>query len=111
MVDYNSVGLRIRHKRTEQGITQEELAFQINTSAAYISNIERGIKKPSLQKLSDIADVLHITVNDLIYDNPNNIANPSFEDEIQSLLSHCKPDKRKRLKNNIVNMLQILITD
>ena len=111
MVDYNEVGARIRQTRVEQGITQEELAFQINTSAAYISNIERGIKKPSLQKLSDIADIFHVTVNDLIYEKPSNEANPLVEDEIQSLLSLCKPDKQKRLKNNIMDLLQILITD
>ena len=56
-IDYIVVGARIRKYRLERGITQEDLAFQINTSAAYISNIERGIKRPSLQKLVEIAYV------------------------------------------------------
>ena len=68
MIDYMEIGSRIRRLRNARGITQEDLAYEIETSAAYISNIERGIKKPSLQKLFDIADVLQVTVNDLIYD-------------------------------------------
>lgn len=67
MIDYYIVGSRIRQYRIEKNITQEELAFQVETSAAYISNIERGIKKPSLQKLSEIAEVLQVTINDCIF--------------------------------------------
>lgn len=70
MIDYIVIGSRIRQYRQERGITQEDLAFQINSSTAYISNIERGIKKPSLEKLVVIAEVLHVTVNDFIYTLP-----------------------------------------
>ncbi len=110
MVNYNAVGLRIRRIRMERGITQEELAFQIDTSAAYISNIERGVKKPSLQKLTDIAEILHVTVNDLIYENTD-ISDCSADDELLQILSLWEPEKQKRLKSNIVNILQIIITD
>jgi len=41
-VNYIAVGLRIKRFRMERGISQEELAFQVNTSSAYISNIENG---------------------------------------------------------------------
>lgn len=71
MIDYMEIGKRIRRFRQERGITQEELAYEIDSSAAYISNIERGIKKPSLQKLFDIADIFQITLNDLIYEKPD----------------------------------------
>ncbi len=109
MVNYKAVGMRIRSFRMDRDITQEELAFQINTSSAYISNIERGVKKPSLQKLSDIADVLHITVNDLIYDEAQ-ISDPT-DDELQRVLAFWEPEKQKELKTNIVNILQIIITE
>jgi len=109
VVNYNAVGLRIRSIRMDRGITQEELAFQINTSAAYVSNIERGVKKPSLQKLSDIADILHVTVNDLIYDQTD-ISAPT-DDELLKVLSLWEPEKQEQLKSNIVNILQIIITE
>ena len=55
MIDYSEVGKRIRYYRIKEGLTQEQLAFDIETSASYLSNIERGVKKPSLQKVSQIA--------------------------------------------------------
>ena len=66
MIDYIQIGKRIRYYRIQLGLTQESLAFEIHTSAAYVSCIERGTKKPSLQKLVEIADILGISVEDLL---------------------------------------------
>jgi transcriptional regulator with XRE-family HTH domain len=66
-IDYIDVGMRIRYFRRQKRITQEELAFRIESTAAYISSIECGKKKPSLQKLVQISEVLGVTVNDFIY--------------------------------------------
>ena len=66
MIDYIQIGKRIRYYRIQLGLTQESLAFEIQTSAAYVSCIERGTKKPSLQKLVEIADILGISVEDLL---------------------------------------------
>ncbi len=106
MVNYKAVGNRIRKLRSEQGITQEELAFRLNSSAAYLSNIENGIKKPSLTKLTDIAQILNVTLNDLIYDKEEE-SDPS-DDELTKLLSTWEPEKAARIKTNIVSILQII---
>ena len=63
MLDYISIGKRIRHHRKRRGLTQEQLGLSINTSGAYISNIERAVKKPSLDNLAAIAETLDITIN------------------------------------------------
>ena len=84
MLDYKSIGRRIRHYRKRRGLTQEELGLSINTSAAYISNIERAVKKPSLENLAGIAAALNITINDIVMPMPNdayreNRADPSLQ--------------------------------
>ena len=66
MLDYTEIGERIRSYRKKNGYTQEELALTISTSTAYISYIERAIKKPSLQKLAQIAEVFGIPIDSLI---------------------------------------------
>lgn len=66
MIDYSEVGKRIKYYRQKRGLTQEQLAFDIHTSAAYISNIERSIKKPSLQTIILISEVLEISVDELL---------------------------------------------
>ena len=62
MLDYSYIGKRIRFYRKELGYSQEELALTLHTSTAYISSIERAKKKPSLQKLVQIADLFEITL-------------------------------------------------
>lgn len=110
MIDYIVIGSRIRQYRQERGITQEDLAFQINSSTAYISNIERGIKKPSLEKLVVIAEVLHVTVNDFIYSLPYS-ANPNFDLDFQYIISLCTPEKQKIITKNIAEIIQILLSE
>lgn len=66
MIDYIQVGNRIRHYRLLRGFTQEDLAFYVHSSPVYISNIERAVKKPSLEKLCAIAEALDITLNQLL---------------------------------------------
>ncbi len=110
MIDYNVIGSRIRQYRIERGITQEDLAFQINTSAAYVSNIERGIKKPSLQKLSEIAEVMHVTVNDFLYSSPYPI-NTSFDRDLQYMLSLCTPEKQKIITKSIAEIINTMLPE
>ena len=108
-INYHTVGLRVRRFRLERKITQEELAFQINTSAAYISNIERGRKKPSLQKLAEIADVLGVTLNDLIYSGSSGYSFSNSK-ELNEMISLCTPEKQQLLLKNLSAIIETFIT-
>ena len=95
-INYKTIGKRIKAVRIKKHVTQEQLAFQINSSPAYISNIERGIKRPSLQKLVEIADVLGVTVNDFIYNSSE--SNPIIaNNELSDIISEYTPDNQKCL--------------
>lgn len=107
-IDYRTVGLRIRRNRLEHKITQEELAFLVSTSAAYISNIERGRKRPSLEKLSEIADILGVTLNDLVYTSQNRPL--TNNKELNEMMSLCPPDTQRILLNNICDIVRTFIT-
>lgn len=108
-IDYVLVGRRIKRIRRCRDITQEDLAFAIGTSAAFISNIECARKKPSLDKLYEIAAVLGVTVNDLIYDYPEDFI---FTDhrELAAMISLCSPENRKLLLNSIASLIQTFTT-
>ena len=102
-IDYIIVGKRIKLFRSKKRLTQEELAFQIGSSAAYISNIESGKKKPSLQKLVQISEVLDVTINDFIY--PTNSLTSIPE------LSSCSPsEKQELIAQNLSALIQTFIT-
>ena len=107
MLDYKILGKRIRHYRKRRGYTQEQLGLNINTSGAYISNIERGVKKPSLDNLVSIAETLDITVNDIIMPIHDELAHINIDD----LLTRCSPPERARLEANLHEIITILKQD
>ena len=109
-LDYNSIGNRIRIIRRRQMITQEELAFQIGTSPTHISNIENGKKKPSLEKLSQISEVLGVSISNLIYNN-SDIANNASISDLVELIALCPPKNQQRLLETLSSIIQSFITD
>ena len=61
-VDYKLIGNRIKSERTKKKITQEKLAEYLDVSVGYISQLERGITKISLDRLSEISDYLDCSI-------------------------------------------------
>lgn len=57
-VDFKVIGQRIKTKRKEKYLTQENMAEQLGVSVGYFSNLERGTTKINLTTLSKIADIL-----------------------------------------------------
>ncbi len=55
------IGNRIRISRECAGLTQEELAEEINRSTQFISTIERGVAGASLETIISICDVLSVS--------------------------------------------------
>ena len=59
-------GHLVRHKRTQLGISQEELGLRANLDRTYISGVERGVRNPSLTALVSLANGLGISVSVLL---------------------------------------------
>ena len=65
-IDYKLIGSRIKQKRKTKGITQEVLAEKLDVTIGYVSQVERGITKISLDLLGEIAPILECDVAELI---------------------------------------------
>lgn len=62
-----AIGKRIRELRTEKGLTGEKLAYESELrSKGYLSDIERGLARPSVATLAVIADHLGVALLDLV---------------------------------------------
>ena len=66
LVFARAIGKVIRNLRTERKMSQEELAEKIDSHQVYISEIERGLKIPSVPVLYSMAKAFGITLTDLI---------------------------------------------
>ena len=60
------LGRVIRRRRQELGLSQEALSFQAEVHWTYISQIERGVKSPTLRIIEDLAEALEIEVSVLM---------------------------------------------
>jgi transcriptional regulator with XRE-family HTH domain len=61
-------GHRLREIRKERGLTQEALAESADLSGNYISDLELGLKVPSLTILVRLSQALGVATPDLLRD-------------------------------------------
>jgi transcriptional regulator with XRE-family HTH domain len=64
-LDVSSLGAYIREQRTSAELSIRELARVTGVSNPYLSQVERGIRQPSAQTLSRVADALRISAEQL----------------------------------------------
>jgi DNA-binding XRE family transcriptional regulator len=60
------LGLEIQRRRIEKGWSQEYLAEVTGLHRTYISQLERGLKSPSVRVLSHITNALGITMGEFL---------------------------------------------
>lgn len=61
-------GRRLRELRKERGLTQETLAESADLSGNYISDLELGLKVPSLTILVRLSQALGVATSELLKD-------------------------------------------
>ena len=52
-------GMVLRAARAEAGLSQERLAFKAGIHPTYLSQLERGVKSPTLDVVAGLAKALH----------------------------------------------------
>lgn len=57
--------MKVAQLRLDLNLGQKELSQKVGTSDKTISQLERGVSVPRLEKLDTIAEVLHTTLADL----------------------------------------------
>ncbi len=61
------LGLEIQRRRLEKGWSQEYLAEVTGLHRTYISQLERGLKSPSVRVLNHITNALGLTMSDFLH--------------------------------------------
>ncbi|MBM7585801.1 transcriptional regulator with XRE-family HTH domain [Bacillus pakistanensis] len=77
------IGKRIKNRRKEKNLRQEDLAKKVNVSSQVISNWERGYTEPSQSDVAKLADALDCST-DFLHgrtDDPSN----SNEEKLKKL--------------------------
>ncbi len=93
-MDRIEVGRKIREARIKKGFTQQALAEVADIGEMYISEIERGVKTPSLNLFVKIISALDVSADYVLRD-----ALPSGKDfvyqEVAEMLDELTPKQRR----------------
>lgn len=65
-MDYIQLGKNIKYVRKSLNITQERLSEIVDISTVFISQIENGARKPSLETVYKLSIALNISIDELI---------------------------------------------
>lgn len=60
------LGLEIQRRRVERGWSQEYLAEVTGLHRTYVSQLERGLKSPSVRVLSHITNALGLSMSEFL---------------------------------------------
>lgn len=74
MIDYEIIGKRIKGKRLEKKMTQEQLAELSDVGVTHISHIETNNTIPSIKTFVAILNALGISADELLCDSLKNAA-------------------------------------
>jgi len=109
LIDYVTIGQRIKKYRKAKGFTQAALAEMSGIEPSNISHIERAATKLSLPTLVSIANALETSLDELVYDNLKKSAHVSLA-LIDELLSDCTPTELKAIGEVIKTTKTVLRT-
>ena len=109
-IDRENFGRFIQERRKEKGYTQKELARQLFLSDKAVSKWERGISLPDIQVLIPLADLLGVTVTELLegrrMESGDEMKAGDVEDLVKKALALSKEppkrDKRVLIRHGLI---------
>lgn len=103
MIDYKSIGNRIRTIRRQRGMKQEQLAEAVGVGVTHISHIETGNSVPSLQVMVDIINALECSADELLCVEINQ-AKPMVNNWLSELTADCSDIEIKLISDLVVSL-------
>ncbi|MDL2273313.1 helix-turn-helix domain-containing protein [Oscillospiraceae bacterium OttesenSCG-928-G22] len=100
-LDYKQLGGRIKRYRTAAGLTQEQLADKVDVVTSNISHMERATTQVSLPTLVKIANVLGVSLDQLVCDSLP-VSESYLEKDFADLLADCTLEEKRMLKDIVI---------
>lgn len=107
MIDYKDIGARVRFYRSQNNLSQEDLAEVSKLSRVHISCIERGERIPSLEAIINIANALNISLDELLVGNLM-VSAVTYDPHGFDILSDCSPAELRIIKKTMICLKEAL---
>jgi len=93
-LDKLTLGKKLRAIRQESGYTQQTLADKAGIGYVYLSEIERGLKMPSLNSFIRIVEALDVSADSILREDLSS-GKEYIYDEITQKMQNLTPQQRK----------------
>lgn len=98
------IGKRIRNKRKEMGLTQEQFAEKADISVSMLSTAERGVKAIRPENIIKISEALGMSCDYLLKGNVNSLDTAQLECQLSGLTYEQK-QRATELLNTCIKVL------
>ena len=105
-MDFYQLGKKIRNLRITNQLSQAELAESIDVSTNYIGQIERGDRKPSLETVVSLCEILHTSLDYVLSDSLSS-ADDYIIFNIESELTKLSTDEKQYFYQMIASYLEL----
>ena len=107
MIDYKSIGHKIKAIRLEKGITQEQLADAVDVGVTHISHLETGSGSVSLKVFIAIVNYLECSADEVLCKEVT-AAKPHVDNWLTELVSDCTISETKIIADTVTALKQTL---
>ncbi|KJS07411.1 MAG: hypothetical protein VR77_00985 [Flavobacteriales bacterium BRH_c54] len=101
----NTLGEKIRYFRKLKGLSQEDLAYELDISLTAYSKIERNITDVNFSRLIQITKVLDISLIELLSVNENYKSLKQENEQLKNIISK-KDQEIITLQNQLIQILK-----
>ena len=108
-LNYQVLGRKIQLLRTEHKISQLKFAEMIEKSPTFVSRMERGVRRPSLETLVVIAALLDSSLDNLLSESMDLLQSKRISEQ-EDILKNCNPYERYVLLESMKEIKHILRT-
>lgn len=107
-MNQEKIGLLIRNKRIEKGLTQEQLADHLGVSSKTVSRWERSLNMPDVLMLESLSLELGVSVKELIIGEETTMQN--VDPSVLAILYMQKEEIFKIAKKKKIVLISIMIS-
>ena len=90
MVDYKVIGLRLKTCRQQAGLTQETVAERAGITVVYLSKIENGHVRPTIDLLQTVCEAVHCDLGS-IFQDASPVSAGYQRERVVELFNACAP--------------------
>lgn len=107
MIDYASIGYKVKQIRLQKGITQEQLAEAAGVGVTHISHLETGAGTVSLKVFLAIVNYLDCSADEILCKEIN-AARPIVDNWLIDLVADCDKNEIKIIADTVTALKQTL---